>query len=155
MKSYIVSIVITSIIIALTELILPHGKLKSVVRTVFSLTLLVTMISPLSKDEFIQGVPSFKQEVEQNITNPYYVNEYFEDRLEIYYQTLFKNQLLKSDLVTEDIIVEIDNMQICKVKIFLSNLVIPENNLHIDNNVIAKYVANVLQIDVSKVEIYA
>ena len=154
MKSYIISIVITSILIAITELILPQGKLKSVINTVFSLTLLTVMLTPLKNSEYDYTVPTFGTTTESSIdlTN---LNEYYDDRIERYYQDLYKNQLLNNNLVTEKVIVEITNMQIDKIKIFLSNLVIPEENSHINNNVIANYVAEILGVDAKKVEIYA
>ena len=154
MKSYIVSIVICSILIALTELVLPQKKLKSVVSTVFSLTLLVVMIKPLSANHDEEYTFTFSPNEQQTVIDTSYLNAYFEDRLEIYYQTLYKNQLLSNDLVTEKISVEITDMQIVNVQIFLSNLVIPEENSHINNNVIKNYVANILGLDAKKVQIY-
>ena len=154
MKAYIISIIITSILIALTELILPQGRLKSVVNTVFSLTMLLVTISPLSNIEADISIPTFNQSQNNNDLDTEYLNDYFEVRLENYYADLFQKQLFRSDLITEKIIVDIKDMQIENVQIFLSNLVIPEENTHINNNVIANYVSDVLGISVKKVEIY-
>ena len=154
MKSYIVSIVICSILIALTELILPQKKLKSVVSTVFSLTLLVVMIKPLSTKNNEEFTFTFTTNEQPTIIDTSYLNAYFDDRLELYYQTVYKNQLLNNDLVAEKIIIELSDMKIVNVQIFLSNLVIPEENSHINNNVIKNYVANILGLDPKKVQIY-
>ena len=154
MKPYIISVVICSILISLTELIVPQKRLKSVVSTVFSLSLLTVMIKPLNSGEVQINIPTFNQNSAQITTDVNYLNEYFEDRFEKYYQTLFEKQLRSNDLITEKIIVEIVNTQIENVQIFLSNLVIPEKNEHINNNVIANYVAEILDLDVKKVQIY-
>ena len=154
MKPYIISVVICSILISLTELIVPQKRLKSVVSTVFSLSLLTVMIKPLNSGEVQIYIPTFNQNSAQITTDVNYLNEYFEDRFEKYYQTLFEKQLRSNDLITEKIIVEIVNTQIENVQIFLSNLVIPEKNEHINNNVIANYVAEILDLDVKKVQIY-
>ena len=154
MKAYIISIVSSSILIALTQLILQQGKLKTVANTVFSITLLTVMLSPINGGTLTFSIPTFNQTSQDSKLDTSYLNDHFDKRLELYYQTLFKNQLLANDLVVEKIIVEIENMQINKVEIFLSNLVIPSENQHINNIVIEKYVAGVLQIDVNKVQIY-
>ena len=60
-----------------------------------------------------------------------------------------------NDLICEKVIVEISNTSIKKIKIFLSNLVIPEDNEHINNIVIANFVAEILGVNAEKVEIYA
>ncbi len=154
MKAYVISIVICSILIALTELILPQKRLKSVVNTVFSISLLVIMIKPLSNDEDQNYIPTFNQNSQQTKPDSNYFNNYFDERFEKYYEALYQRQLLNSDLVTDKIIVEIENMQILCVQIFLSNLVIPEENTHINNNVIVNYVAEILGLEKEKVQIY-
>ena len=154
MKAYVISIVICSILIALTELILPQKRLKSVVNTVFSISLLVIMIKPLSNDEDQIYIPTFNQNSQQTKPDSNYFNNYFDERFEKYYETLYQRQLLNSDLVTDKIIVEIENMQILSVQIFLSNLVIPEENTHINNNVIVNYLAEILGLEKEKVQIY-
>ena len=154
MKSYVISIVICSILIALTELILPQKRLKTVVNTVFSISLLVIMVKPLSSTDDDSHIPTFNQNTQNVITDASNLNSYFDDRFEIYYQTIYQKQLLQNNLVTDKIIVEIEDMQIIRVQIFLSNLVIPEENTHINNNVIANYVAQILSLDAKKVQIY-
>ena len=155
MKEYLISIVLTAVSIAISELILPQGKLKTIVNTVFSLTMLISVISPLSSSEEINADFIFN-EIDSNL-NQYdsSINNYFDMRAEELYAIQFKNQLLENNLVAEQIIVEIYNMKINKIKIYLSNLVIPEENSHINNNVIAIYIANVLEVDQEMVEVYA
>ena len=154
MKTFIISIVSTAVLIAISELILPQGRLKSVVNTIFSLALLIVVISPL-KNENEDYIPTFKSEGSKTQNELSYVNEYFDSKAESYYSMHYKKALLDNDLIAEKIIVEISNMQIEKIKIFLSNLVIPEENSHINNNVISLYVAKILEVDAKKVEIYA
>ncbi len=64
------------------------------------------------------------------------------------------DKLKENYLIAERVEVEICNLQIVKVKVFLSNLVIPSENEHININVIKSYVSNLIQIDEEKVEIY-
>ena len=154
MKSYLISVGITAVIIALSELIIPQGKLKTVVTTVLSIVLLIAMINPFAEIDFDQSQSVFNPtEQESSLNNG--DGEYFDRRLTEYYQKIFKEKLKSNDLICEKVIVEISQSSIKKIQIFLSNLVIPENNEHINNNVIANYVAEILGIDASKVEIYA
>ena len=153
MKAYIISIVVTSILIALTELVLPQSKLKPVINTVFSLTLLLVTISPLSNKSQNEYLPTFSSN--NQIIDYTELAKNYNSRIEDYYALLYKKQLLDNNLVAEKVIVKISNMNIEKIQIFLSNLVIPEENSHINNNVIASYVAEILKVELCKVEIYA
>ena len=154
MKSYIISIVSVAILIALAELILPQGRLKNVVNTVFSLFLLIVIINPLNSIEE-SSIPTFNQEDVAKTIDVSYVYDYFDSKAEDYYASYYKNILFENDLIAESVIVKINNMKIDKIKIFLSNLVIPEENVHINNNVISLYVAEILGIEAEKVEVYA
>lgn len=154
MKSYIISIVSVAILIALAELILPQGRLKNVVNTVFSLFLLIVIIKPLNSIEE-SSIPTFNQEDVAKTIDVSYVYDYFDSKAEDYYASYYKNILFENDLIAESVIVKINDMKIEKIKIFLSNLVIPEENVHINNNVISLYVAEILGIEAEKVEIYA
>ena len=150
MKQYLISVVITAVLIALSELILPHGKLRAVVNTVFAIVLLLCLISPisrvddfeLSKEVFI-GEPSTPN-LNQGVT------AYFDGRISAYYENEFKNKLFDEDLITERIEVEICNTQIVKIQIYLSNLVIPEENSHINITVIKNYLSKILGVDLER-----
>ena len=155
MKAYITSVVITSVLIALSELILPQGKLKVVVNTVFSIVLLISMITPLKQSNLVFITPTFNEQLgEFDYTNQS-VEEYFNEKAKIYYQEKFLNLLKENNLIAERVDVEICNMQIIKVQIYLSNLVIPENNSHININVIQNYVSNVLGVNADLVVVHA
>ncbi len=156
MKEYLISVIMTAVSVAISELILPQGRLKTVINTVFSLAMLVVIISPLKTFNESQSEFVFKAESQEKFTvDTSFINEYFDGKAEKLYANQFKSKLLDNDLVAEEVIVEISNMEIIKIKIFLSNLVIPEENSHINNNVIAKYVAEALGVEAEKVEIYA
>ncbi len=153
MKAYLLTVVITSIIVALAEMILPSGKLKIVVNTVFSITILLAVVSSLSNVDETDYQAVFNQQT-QNFNGLNYISEHFDKNAEKYYNSLYIDKLKENDLIAERIEVEICNLQIVKVKVFLSNLVIPSENEHININVIKSYVSNLISIDKEKVEIY-
>lgn len=154
MKTYLISVVVTSIVIALSELIIPQGKLKTVVNTVLSIVLLIAMITPFADIKVEDDLPVFNP---NNQSQGYEIDEngYFDQRLKPYIEQVYLNKLKDNDLICEKVIVEISQTTIKKIKIFLSNLVIPEDNSHINNSVIANYVARILGVNKEKVEIYA
>lgn len=153
MKAYLLTVVITSVIVALAEMILPSGKLKIVVNMVFSITILLAVVSSLGKIDEMDYQTVFNQQT-QNFNGLNYINEHFDTSAEKYYNSLYNDKLKENDLIAERVEVEICNLQIVKVKVFLSNLVIPSENEHININVIKSYVSNLIQIDEEKVEIY-
>ena len=156
MKSYLISVVTTAVVIALSELIVPQGKLKTIVSTVLSIVLLIAMLTPflnIQKDE-TQSVFNPDNGQSESLESQDF-DGYFDDRLKEYYQKIFLQKLKTNDLICEKVIVEISNTSIKKIKIFLSNLVIPEDNEHINNIVIANFVAEILGVNAEKVEIYA
>lgn len=155
MKTYIISVVISSVLISLSELIIPQGKLKTVVSTVFSIVLLISMISPLVDFNFDESEYVFSNTSESQTENIQNFDEYFDLKAEEYYSNRYKNILKENDLICERVIVEISKLNIQKIQIFLSNLVIPENNEHINNNVIRNYVAEILGVPRERIEIYA
>ena len=155
MKTYIISVVISSVLISLSELIIPQGKLKTVVSTVFSIVLLISMISPLVDFNFDDSKYVFSNTDESITESKQNFDEYFDLKAEEYYSNRYKNLLKENDLICERVIVEISKLNIQKIQIFLSNLVIPENNEHINNNVIRNYVAEILGIPKERIEIYA
>ena len=155
MKTYIISVVISSVLISLSELIIPQGKLKTVVSTVFSIVLLISMISPLIDFNFDDSEYVFSNTSESQTENIQNFDDYFDLKAEEYYSSHYKNLLKENDLICERVIVEISKLKIKKIQIFLSNLVIPENNEHINNNVIRNYVAEILGIPKERIEIYA
>ena len=154
MKTYLISVIVTSIVIALSELIIPQGKLKTVVNTALSIVLLIAMISPFADINVEDNLPVFNP----NEKNEHYEideNGYFDQRLKQYFERVYTEKLKANDLICEKVVVEISQSSIKKIQIFLSNLVIPNDNSHINNSVIANYVARVLGINKEKVEIYA
>ncbi len=155
MKTYIISVVISSVLISLSELIIPQGKLKTVVSTVFSIVLLISMISPLVDFNFDDSEYVFLNTSESQTENIQNFDDYFDLKAEEYYSSHYKRLLKENDLICERVIVEISKLNIKKIQIFLSNLVIPENNEHINNNVIRNYVAEILGIPKERIEIYA
>ena len=130
MKTYLTSIILTSVLIALSELILPQGKLKTVVNTVFSITLLITMISPLDITISEESIPIFNQQTENIDYFNEQVGSFFDRKTEEFYEANYMSILKENDLIAERIEVEICKMNIDKIQIFLSNLVIPENNAY-------------------------
>lgn len=155
MKGYILSVVITSILIALSELVLPQGKMKIVVETIFSIVLLLSILNPLVSADFDNAVLVFNNESEMDNFDSEKIEEYFDLKIENYYQKEYESSLRENNLVAEKIKVEVSRKEITKVEIFLSNLVIPEDNSHINNYVITDYVAKILGVDSNLVTVYA
>ena len=155
MTAYLITIITTSIIIALSEMILPNGKLKVVVSTVFSITILFTVLNAVNSisEEDFEYVFNFENDQTES-ENLNYINEHFDKSTAKYYQTLYITQLKDQDLIAERVNVEICNLEIVKVEVFLSNLVIPTKNEHINNNVIKSYVSKVLNLSEEKVYVY-
>lgn len=155
MKVYLLTIITTSVVVALAEMILPNGKLKLVVNTVFSITVLLSVVGVLKNINVEEYTYVFDEINDSpNYENLDYIYEHFDESVSNYYENLFISKLKDENLIAEKIKVEICNLQIIKVQVFLSNLVIPTENEHINNNVIRNYVSNVLQVDLEKVEVY-
>ena len=155
MNTYFLSIITTSIIVALSEMILPNGKLKSVVNTVFSIAILFTIVSTIvgiSENDFDFSFNN--TDSGQKNENVEYVADFFDNSIKEYYQKFFADKLKENDLIAERVEVEICNMKIEKVYVFLSNLVIPNENAHINNNVIKNYVSKVLNLAENQIELY-
>ena len=155
MRQYLISVVITAILIALSELILPQGRLKTVINTVFAIVLLLCLISPISDLENFELTEDVFNEQTILPESDDSVVSYFDSRIANYYENEFKKKLFDEDLITERIEVEICNTQIVKIQIFLSNLVIPEENSHININVIRNYLSEILSVDLERIEVYA
>ena len=58
------------------------------------------------------------------------------------------------DLIAERVEVEICRSEIQKIRIYLSNLVIKDSDERININVITKYISEILNADIDKIEVY-
>ncbi|MBQ9782285.1 MAG: hypothetical protein IJW26_03775 [Clostridia bacterium] len=155
MQAYLLTVILTSVAVSLAEMIMPNGKLKIVVNTVFSIAILLSVVSSLQNiesEDFKVVFNDISSDINYEELN--YVSEYFDESASKYYQSYYKDKLKSEDLIAERVEVEICNLQIIKVSVFLSNLVIPEENEHININVIKSYVADVLSLSKERIEIY-
>ena len=151
MKTYLFSICIAAIVISLCEFIMPQGRMKNAVWMVISVLFAITMIKPilnLNLEETFD-IDKYIYYDEQSVTVGY-----FDDKSEEYFSEYYKAALLENDLVTEKVEVEISRMNIEKIIVYLSNLVIEENNELINNTVIREYVASALGVEPEKVVVY-
>ena len=51
MQAYLLTVILTSVAVSLAEMIMPNGKLKIVVNTVFSIAILLSVVSSLQNIE--------------------------------------------------------------------------------------------------------
>ncbi|MBO4262290.1 MAG: hypothetical protein J5903_00710 [Clostridia bacterium] len=150
MKTYIISVLVAAVLFSLCEMIVPSGKIKTTVKLVLSAAFALVMIAPIF-DFDASELFSFDVETE---TAQAELTAYVDEKTSSTYGKYIKEILLQNDLVAEKVEVEICRMKIEKVRIYLSNLVIPENDGHINNNVIGEYVAGLLGLNCETVEIY-
>lgn len=153
MKIYLTTIAASCIMLSLTELIAPDGRTKNCVIAVISIAFAAIVFSPLVKSDVISlSVPVFSYE------NSITIDENAERSLNVKvasgYASDIKKQLLNIDLVAEDVKVEYCRGEIQKIEVYLSNLVISEDDGHINNNVIADYVSKELGINRDRLFVY-
>ncbi len=151
MKTYLISVCLTAIIISLCEFILPQGRMKNAVWTVVSVLFAITLIKPILNFN-VEEIVDFDKYID-NYSDSKTVG-YFDEKEESYLEKYYKQLLFEKDIVAEKVKVEISRMNILKIEVYLSNLVIGENNEHINNSVICDYVAKTLNVDTEKVIVY-
>lgn len=153
MKIYLTTIAASCIMLSLTELIAPDGRTKNCVITVISIAFAAIVFSPMVKSDVINlSVPVFSYE--NSITIDENAERLLNVKVASGYASDIKKQLLNIDLVAEDVKVEYCRGEIQKIEVYLSNLVISEDDGHINNNVIADYVSKELGINRDRLFVY-
>ena len=112
----------------------------------------MVVVSPLTKSGNLFSPDIF--DCETGADGSYGAATCIDDYLSEEYEEIYKKLLLQSDIVTESLKVEFCRAKLQKISVYLSNLVIIGDDGSINSNVIADYVAKVLNVDSDKVEIY-
>ena len=152
MKAYLITILVTIVLISVVQLALPKGKTSETATKILSFVLIFCFLKPLGTFSLnLVERDKLNSEVDKNVAK---VEKYVDENLGKYYEKCFFDTLKENDLICEKINVEICDKKLIKTEIYLSNLVIAENNEHININVITDYVAEKLGIDRGCLTVY-
>lgn len=152
MKTYLVTILVTIVLISVVQLALPKGKTSETATKILSFVLIFCFLKPLGTFSLnLVERDKLNSEVDNNVAA---IEKYVDENLEKYYEKCFFDTLKENDLICEKVNVEICDKKLIKTEIYLSNLVIAENNEHININVITDYVAEKLGIDRGCLTVY-
>lgn len=152
MKTYLITILVTIVLISVVQLALPKGKTSETATKILSFVLIFCFLKPLGAFSLdLAERDKLNSEADKNVA---VFDKYVDENLEKYYEKCFFDTLKANDLICEKINVEICDKKLIKTEIYLSNLVIAENNEHININVITDYVAEKLGIDRGCLTVY-
>ena len=152
MKTYLITILVTIVLISVVQLALPKGKTSETATKILSFVLIFCFLKPLGTFSLnLVERDKLNSEVDKNVVK---VEKYVDENLGKYYEKCFFDTLKENDLICEKVNVEICDKKLIKTEIYLSNLVIAENNEHININVITDYVAEKLGIDRGCLTVY-
>lgn len=154
MKTYIISIFITVILISLAQIILPKGKISVAATGILSFVMIFCFLKPLNTLSFDVGTQEEQTNESLQADNIAAFNDFVDRSLEKYYSTAFKEVLKENDLICERVVVEICDKNLTKTEIYLSNPVMSDDSEHININVITDYVANFLGLQREIVTVY-
>ncbi len=152
MKTYLITILVTIVLISVVQLALPKGKTSETATKILSFVLIFCFLKPLGTFSLnLVERDKLNSEVDKNVAA---IEKYVDENLGKYYEKCFFDTLKENDLICEKVNVEICDKKLIKTEIYLSNLVIAENNEHININVITDYVAEKLGIDRGCLTVY-
>ena len=154
MKTYIISIFITVILISLAQIILPKGKISVAATGILSIVMIFCFLKPLNTLSFDVGTREEQTGDFLQADNIAAFNEYVDRNLEKYYSAAFEQVLKDNDLICERIVVEICDKKLTKTEIYLSNPVMSDESEHININVITDYIANLLGLQREILTVY-
>lgn len=155
LKPYFITIIVTAVALSLSELIIPQSKMKITVKTVFSFVFLLAMIKPFINFDFsVSDLDFTKDKTSQTYMRQGVISDNYEKIIAEKYAERYKAVLKENDLICEKINVDYSDGKIKKIQVYLSNMVIAENNRNINNNVIGDYVAKTLNADRELIVIY-
>lgn len=152
MKTYLISLLVTVVLISVVQMILPRGKTAAVATGVLSVAMVLCFLKPAGSLSFdLSGSGEADSAYEKNVSS---FNLLTDKYLKKYYESAFSDVLKRNDLVCDKVIVEICDKKIIRAEIYLSNMVIDENYEHININVITDYVAETLGIEREILTVY-
>ena len=149
MTTYITSVLIVAVSLTVAQLVLPKGRLKTAVEAAISVIFIAAMVIPFTDLDFNSLIEPETATVSTDLNLDGASVE-----MEKYCEKYFKERLKNIDLIAERVEVEISRGEIIKIDIYLSNLVIEENNAHININVIENYVAEKLSLNPEKISVH-
>ncbi len=156
MKTYLITILVTIVLISVVQIALPKGKTSETATKILSFALIFCFLKPLGTFSLniVERDKSNSEVAGEVAGNVAAFGSYVDENLEKYYETCFFETLKANDLICEKVNVEICDKKLVKTEIYLSNLVIAENYEHININVITDYVAEKLGIDRGCLTVY-
>ena len=153
MKEYVIFAFLSVALFTLVKIALPKGKINSAATFVISAAMFLCLLKPVfalfssDKTETVFGKSREFSEATE-------VTNYLDRKTEEYYEKAYYEVLKRDNLICEMVNVEICDNKIKKIEIYLSNLVIAENEEHININVIADYVADLIGEERKIVSVY-
>lgn len=152
MKTYLISLLVTVVLISVVQMILPRGKTAAVATGVLSVAMVLCFLKPASSLSFdFSERGEADSAYEKNVSS---FNLLTDKYLKKYYESAFSDVLKRNDLICDKVIVEICDKKIIRAEIYLSNMVIDENYEHININVITDYVAETLGVEREILTVY-
>ena len=153
MKEYVIFAFLSVALFTLVKIALPKGKINSAATFVISAAMFLCLLKPVfalfSSDKTENAFGKSREFSEATeVTN------YLDRKTEEYYEKAYYEVLKRDNLICEKVNVEICDNKIKKIEIYLSNLVIAENDEHININVIADYVADLIGEEREIVSVY-
>ena len=158
-SNWIISIVGVVILSVLIDLILPEGQMQKYIKSVFSVVIVLTMVSPILKidissidfNKFIYNESSV--EINTNYLNNY--NEDYKKSLEEIVENALKDGGFLNVEVEISYNLSNNNFEIEKVKLDIKKLVINANQVHIDKyKEMQTIVENLLNVKEDLIVIY-
>ncbi|HBF86290.1 MAG TPA: hypothetical protein DDW54_01270 [Clostridiales bacterium] len=155
MKAYLFTVICSAVILSIADFIIPAGKMKTTSKTVLSFIFLLSVVYPVTKEVFsdVSFTPLNTVETAGTFESGE-TYEYFSSRKKDYAEKKVSEILEENDLIPEKVEVTVKSGEIDKIEIYLSNLVIGEENPNININVITDYVADILGVKREIVVIY-
>ncbi len=157
MSGWILSIGLTTVILAVLNMVLPSGKIGKFITSLFPLVLLLVVIKPIFNVDF----DSITQNLTNSEYNVEYQTEYLNSVINRKKEQCYENckSILKLYYVENaEIKIEFkdkeNSFEIKKVEINLQNAVIKSQDGHIDINRIKLEIAVNLSIEEEAVKIY-
>lgn len=153
MKEYVIFAFLSVTLFTLVKIALPKGKINSAATFVVSAAMFLCLLKPIFTLFSLNGTENALGK-KSKFSEATEIATYFDRKTEIYYEKAYYEILRQDNLICEKVNVEICDNKIKKIEIYLSNLVIVENDEHININVIADYVTNLIGVEREIVSVY-
>ena len=116
MKTYLITILVTIVLISVVQLALPKGKTSETATKILSFVLIFCFLKPLGTFSLnLVERDKLNSEVDKNVAK---VEKYVDENLGKYYEKCFFDTLKENDLICEKINVEICDKKLIKTEIY-------------------------------------